>query len=64
MSRSTLIRDVETDLHQSRARGLLKHPGRTSIDYVRYKKQRRRWMALAAIIILTAATVAAKGCVA
>ena len=59
--RSTVIREVETDLHASRARGMLKHEGQT---YTQAKASRARWRRLTlrwagwALFVLVAFTVA------
>lgn len=40
--RSQLIREVETDLIESRARGYLKHRGQTYTDYKIERRQRMK----------------------
>ena len=65
MSPSDLIRNVETDLHQARARGLLKHPRQT---YTEYKAERKRKLAVYqaygwGVLALAAVAVSVKSCV-
>lgn len=44
MTRSVLIREVETDLHNARARGMLKQPKYAGRTYTEVKVERaRRW---------------------
>ena len=60
------IREAENNLIAYRARNLVKaakHPGETNVQFIRRRKQRNRWLAVSAVVILTAATVAAKSCV-
>lgn len=60
------IREAEENLIAYRARNLVKaakHPGMTAVEYIRRRKQRNRWLAASTVVILTAATVAAKSCV-
>lgn len=45
MYRSQIIREVETDLAQSRARGLLQHKGMTWTDYKNERARKRRQVA-------------------
>ena len=42
MTRSQLIREVETDLMQTRARGMLKHKGMTWTEYQAERAKKRR----------------------
>lgn len=68
MTRSTLIREVETDLINARARALLrqpKHPRQTWTDVKAERAARRRRygkLILWTAILLTAATVAVSRC--
>lgn len=65
MTRSMLIREVETELANTRARAMLKHKGVTYTEYkAEQRRKHRRWGKWAVIgLLLTAATVAAKSCV-
>lgn len=42
MMRSQIIREVETDLMQARARGLLQHKGQTWTEYKAERAKKRR----------------------
>lgn len=65
MIRSQIIREVETDLQNARARGLMKHPYHTGRTYTEVKAERaRRWRhikqaawVLAGVALLVAAWV-------
>lgn len=62
-SRSEIIREVETDLMQARARGLLRHKG---ITYTEYKQERAKKrmqvykVLIAAVWVLVIVAVALK----
>lgn len=64
MTRSQIIREVETDLAAARARGMMKqpqHPGLTEREY----HQRFHWKLWhVAAILLAVAAVGVKGCLA
>lgn len=58
--RSEVIREVENDLHASRARGMLKHPGRTWTEEKAERRMRRqRYAALALGAVWVAAILLA-----